>query len=118
MQTSRFDDSSRTVTIDAASVDRVRHLLTHPESAPQTSLRVVASACLLDSVVYALPPPAAHNDLLREMAERRIYGGEPGFLLSNGQFADRRAAALLAMRNGQIKAASGPSSLQSNDLWK
>lgn len=119
MRTSRFDDLLRDLTIDPDSTERVRHLLAHEESAPQTSLRVVAPACLFNDVVYTLPPPATHSDVLREMAEKRIYGGEAGFLLSNGQFASRRDAALLAMRNGQIKAASGSvSSLQSGDLWE
>lgn len=42
---------------------------------------------------------------------------EQGFLLNNGRFAMRKAAAALAVRNGQIDAPKWPPNLYSEDLW-
>lgn len=116
MQIWRFDDPMRDLTLDPESAERVLHLFVRPT--PPAPSRVVAPACLLEGVVYALAPPGAHAELLRHMAARRLYGGEAGFLLDSGQFASRRDAARVAARSGQVKAAAKIDSLQSGDLWE
>lgn len=116
MQIQRFDDLLRDLTLDSESAERVRHLFAR--TTPAAPPRVVAPACLLEGVVYALAPPASHAEVLQHMAAKRLYGGEAGFLLDNGQFASRRDAARVAARSGQVKVASRIDSLQSGDLWK
>ena len=42
---------------------------------------------------------------------------EQGFLLSDGRFARRKAAASVALRAGQIEKLNWPPNLYSEDLW-
>lgn len=107
--------------LDPESASRVFHLITQSTDAPARDLRVVAAACLLGDVIYSLPPPARHSAVLQWIARRDLdippMEGT-GFLLSNGQFANRRAAAALALRNGQVSAVAHPfQGLYSEDLW-
>lgn len=103
---------------DPTSAERVQSLITLTRDAPRESLRVVAAACLLDDVIYSMPPPARHSNLLREMASKNLDGGEQGFILNSGQFVTRRAAAALAIRNDQIKSVLHPAhGLYTDDLF-
>ncbi len=108
-------------TIDPASAERVASLITLPDDCDRDDLRVVAAACYLDGVIYTMPPPARHHDVVHEMSGRGLSvmraDCEQGFLLNNGRFAMRKAAAALAVRNGQIDAPKWPPNLYSEDLW-
>lgn len=87
-------------------------------------LTVVAAAVRRDGVVYSLPPPARHHDVIWEIcAKCGLSGYQPrvddqGFLLSDGRYAMRRAAAHVALRSGQVTTVAHPShGLFSEDLW-
>ena len=102
--------------LDPESASRVFHLITQSTDAPARDLRVVAAACLLGDVIYSLPPPARHSAVLQWIARRDLdippMEGT-GFLLSNGQFANRRAAAALALR----KVSGAPGLRPLANLW-
>ena len=113
-----------------AMIDQVKHLITLPETADRSDLRVVAAAILLGKEIYALPPPARHHDVIHmvnEIRERWCLPRRPvmrqdefeqGFLLNNGRFASRRAAAHIALLNRQVeKIAHLRHGLFSEDLW-
>ena len=86
-------------------------------------LRVVSVAIKLRDVVYSLPPPARHHDVIRDMrvrhgiVEDQNAEWEQGFLLNDGRFARRVAAGAIAVGNGQIAALKWPPNLYSEDLW-
>ena len=84
--------------------------------------RVVAAAISVNGTVYSLPAPARHHDVIRHMRMERGIGPqdetwEQGFLLSDGRFARRKAAASVALRAGQIEKLNWPPNLYSEDLW-
>lgn len=64
------------------------------------NLYIVAAACLVDNVIYALPAPNRHHNIINKL---KIQPGmdEQGFLLSDGRFVMRKAAKVLAEANGQ-----------------
>ncbi len=70
--------------------------------------------------VWSLPRPARHDAILRLMHENGVdvrHGGiEQGFLLSDGRFAERGPAHLIAKNAGQVGKLIG-SVLTSEDLW-
>ena len=82
---------------------------------------ILAVAIRQAGVVYTLPRPARHHDVIRLMAER--YGlptpvaGEQGFLDSELGFLDRGQAASRALDSGQVAALRCPPELFSEDLW-
>ena len=88
---------------------------------PNETRTVVAAAVrLVGGEVHSLPAPARHHHIIHALAEqgRRQQGGDvQGFLLSNGQFADRCQAGQIACDGGQIDALKWPPSLYSEDLW-
>jgi len=68
-------------------------------------LRVVAVAIQLYGIVHMLPPPFRHYHVMQYMTQ--IYrdtriDGEQGFLLSDGRFARRAPAMLVARAAGQL----------------
>lgn len=88
------------------------------------ALRVVAAAILkLDGdEIVSLPPPARHHDLITLLTKRDgVYDwrNEQGFLLSDGQFARRAPALIIAREAGQIVARCGgdQTRLYSENLW-
>lgn len=104
-------------------------ILILPEEA-RKDLRVVAAAVLWVDTIYALPPPARHHDVIHTLHDARQWWSEQkiqplnhsefeqGFLLNNGRFASRRAAAHIALLNGQVeKIAHLRHGLFSEDLW-
>lgn len=90
-----------------------------------TPLRVVAAAVMTaDGVIHSMPPPARHHNIIHAMHMARMpeatfieAHGEQGFLLSDGTFAGRVRAGLLAIAARQIAQLQYPPRLYSEDLW-
>lgn len=88
-----------------------------------TAPLTVCEAAILDhdGTIYSVPRPGRHHDVIRLMADtgcKTPVTGKQGFVLSDGFFADRRFAAEVAIRAGQVKALSfQPYDLFSEDLW-
>jgi hypothetical protein len=72
-------------------------------------------------VIHALPPPNRHHNIVHALG----YAGidlvgreEQGFLLSDGSFADRPQALVIARAAGQVLRETGPHiGLFSEDVW-
>lgn len=97
------------------------------EQLRQTPLRVVAVAYRDPTgLILSLPAPHRHSDLLVTLDATAGYFHRPpvdssGFLLSNGTFADRRRALVVARQAGQCRQRlpgqyDGPE-LYSEDVW-
>lgn len=85
-------------------------------SAPEE--RIVAAAIKRDDVVYTLPAPARHNDVIRMMVEQGVpppISHKQGFVTSAGRFVDRTEAADIAYEAKQIPAFVNL--LMSEDVW-
>lgn len=86
-------------------------------------VKVSAAAVLLDGKVYSLSPPARHHSVIHWMVGDLGLGPqtgmwEEGFLLSDGRFARRKPAWIIAERAGQIIRQTGPhGTLYSEDVW-
>lgn len=85
-------------------------------------LLVVAAAILDDDgIIYSVPAPGRHHDVISLMADAGIETpilGEQGFLLSDGRFARRTAAKDVARKAGQLlERASKLKELFSEDVW-
>lgn len=88
-------------------------------------LLVVAAAVWQEGMIYSLPRPARHHDILHKLHALGLpaaVGGpysslEQGFLLSDGAFAGRERAAKLALATGQVQKLHAPPELYSEDLW-
>jgi len=73
-----------------------------------------------DGRIHTLPRPARHSDVIKKMRNEGIDDRPnevQGFLIDNGSFFDRRAAAELALFNTQCKKLIAPPNLCSEDLW-
>ncbi len=84
--------------------------------------RVVAAAIRSEATgeVFSLPPPARHHSVIALMADRFDQRDEQGFLLSDGRFARRKAAYVVAVYAGQLVDGDGTApqhGLFSEDLW-
>lgn len=115
-----LQDEEDRVVLDSWCAERVGHLVTESQDGLREDLRVVAAAVLRDKTIYALPPPARHHHVVHYMAKRGLEQcgtDEQGFLLNDGRFAMRKAAAYLAIRNEQVKRLAHPPNLYSEDLW-
>jgi hypothetical protein len=84
-------------------------------------LRVGAAAIVASNgTLYSLKPPARHDTIFRFMQARgeNCRGTTQGFLLSDGTFATRGRAAVVAFEAGQLpKDTVAPFTLMSEDLW-
>ena len=84
-------------------------------------LTVETAAILLDDVIHTLPRPARHHDIIRKLAAEghpTPIQGVQGFVLSDGQFATRKVARLVAKRAGQVpKSPTPPGPFTSEELW-
>lgn len=97
------------------------------EEPAEAGLRVVAAAHLYSlpvhedpravPVVVSAPPPARHHNLFA--LAWPMPPDESGFLLSDGTFATRERAAVVAIETGQTtpEAMTVPGKLFSEDLW-
>lgn len=95
----------------------------HPLTLGSAELRVVAAAIIgYDGKPYSLPPPARHHDCIAymhfELGHPRPISGVQGFMLSDGRFARRKAARIVAKRANQLlERASKGDTLYSEDVW-
>jgi hypothetical protein len=82
---------------------------------------ILSVAILQDSVLYMLPKPARHSDVIFYMADLGLpipIKGKQGFLDSGMGFVDREQAVGIAKTCGQIvEPAFQPRELFSEDLW-
>jgi hypothetical protein len=88
---------------------------------PQTT-RIAAAAICQGGVIYQLPPPARHHDIIRHMTSTLGIVppviGEQGFVTSDGRFVCRRPALRIAREAGQIIQETAPAhGLFSEDVW-
>ena len=84
--------------------------------------RIVAAACELEGLIYSMPPPGRHHDIMQRLARHYPAGAhccEQGFLTSTGRFLDRTVARYMAIDMKQVKDMSvlHPRHLFSEDLW-
>lgn len=84
-------------------------------------LKVARAAIKLDGIVFSVPPPKRHHDVIRlivDMGGETPVSGEQGFVLSDGSFVDRYEAYKVAKRANQLisRSGSGPK-LYSEDVW-
>ncbi|MHB8413911.1 MAG: hypothetical protein ACYDB1_00755 [Acidiferrobacteraceae bacterium] len=84
-------------------------------------MKVQASAIKHREKVYALPPPAKHPDIIRHWHHKGldISKGQRGFILSDGTFANRHRAYMVAKRANQIRKEmpAHRTRLHSEDVW-
>jgi hypothetical protein len=85
--------------------------------------RIVAAAIFYNGVVYSVPAPGRHHDLIRIMKvqglpDQLLDLRNQGFLTSMGRFVDRYEAAKIARAAGQIiREPTPPDMLTSEDVW-
>jgi len=74
-----------------------------------------------DGVVYDVPPPGRHPDVIHKMRLAGVVGrvGQDwqGFLLTDGRFVGREEAGTIALVGGQLEGLAHPPDLFSEDLW-
>lgn len=75
-----------------------------PEIDPKPQRGIVAAACQVDGLIFSLPAPARHHDVLWSMRSVGVDGIETqGFLDHRGVFVGRKAAMIVAHVWGQVK---------------
>lgn len=86
-------------------------------------LKVAAAAIKVGDLVFSLPRPARHHNILRHMHEIGVKGGPSwiagqGFLLSDGRWVSREEAFEVAKGAGQLNdRVSFRPKLFSEDVW-
>lgn len=81
---------------------------------------IVAAAIKQDDIVYALPAPARHHDVIAHMIGKGVeppVRGNQGFIDHEIGFVDRFEGCQIAVIAGQIKEPQWPPQLYSEDLW-
>ena len=84
---------------------------------------IVAAAVFGGGVIWSLPAPNRHHNVLWEMdrvgVDAILHGGPDaqGFVTSKGRFVTRDEAAEIAISAGQINSLQWPPYLYSEDLW-
>lgn len=90
--------------------------------------RIVAAAIKMDGVIWTVPAPGRHHDVIRRICEMcpsvDVVPGDAtqGFVTDKDRFVDRTAAAILAILANQVKKDVRLSDLRgrqlySEDLW-
>lgn len=87
-----------------------------------TALETVATAAIrVGPVVYIVPRPGRHHDVLRAMPEDVAVNShidDQGFVTSAGRFVDRKEAAAIARAANQLIREPTPRDmLTSEDVW-
>jgi hypothetical protein len=80
--------------------------------------RIERAAVRVGGVVYQVPRPERHHHAIRlaiAAGAEYVTQGEQGFVTSTGRFVERRDAADIAYRAGQIE--QPRVALYSEDLW-
>ena len=70
------------------------------------SERIVAAAVKVGDLIISVPEPERHHNVLHAMTGlgvEAVQSYAQGFLTSEGQFVNRRAALIIARKAGQIK---------------
>lgn len=96
------------------SVEREKEAAT-----PTSPVTIQQAAIRQDNVVYTMPRPARHDNILCSVMTG-VYKhsqAEQGFLTSTGQFVNRTEAARIAIEAGQVEKMAHPPYLYSEDLW-
>jgi len=81
---------------------------------------IAQAAIKQNGVIYTLPRPARHVDVIKHMAQRGLTSvdGVQGFLDIKGNFLAREEAATRALSCGQVKELKfQPNKLFSEELW-
>lgn len=86
--------------------------------------RIVSVAIMIrtENIIVSAPPPARHHDIIyplyHTVPQWIIQPDDQGFLTSEGQFVDRKAAWTIAKKANQIKEIKGvEGTLFSEHLW-
>lgn len=87
--------------------------------------RITGVAITLDGIVYSLPAPNRHHNVIHyviDVTDGDVRPYVQGFITSSGEFLDRKQAMQLAMANGQLNRRPGEQfyqgpELYSEDLW-
>lgn len=93
----------------------------------EAKLWITAVAVIHEGVLWALPPPNRHHNVLHkihadlELGENKPAFGEEGFIIDE-KFVSRELAMLAAKFTGQLNRREGPNYYQgdelfSEDLW-
>jgi hypothetical protein len=90
-------------------------------------MRIEQAAILYDGVIYTLPRPSRHSDVMAMLGEANgrwvLANGAQGFTTNEGGFVDRIVGAKIAREAGQIIARrdghinTDGRDLFSEDLW-
>jgi hypothetical protein len=83
--------------------------------------KIVAAAIKQDGMIFSVPRPGRHHDVIRRMARAGLpipITGEQGFLTSDGEFVGRRLALGIAENAEQVVTKHGSAAeLYSEDVW-
>lgn len=77
-------------------------------------------ACKIDGKVIWAPRPCRHHVILviaHQLGFPTILGEDQGFILKDGTWVDRKTAADIAIKSGQVKKLIAPPNLYSEDLF-
>ena len=82
----------------------------------------IAALRTRDGVIYSLPRPARHHDVIADMhrlgvSARKINYSTQGFIDSHGSFITRVVAKRIAKKAGQLRADTPHKELFSEDVW-
>lgn len=83
-------------------------------------MAILGVAIELDGVVYKLPCPNRHHNVIRHIKETGVgkqAHGKQGFYNHKGEFLDREQAREYALRIGQVRTTEHARELFSKDLW-
>lgn len=83
-------------------------------------LHVVQAAIMKQGIMFTMPRPFRHGHIIRGMCgifPAPNSGDEQGFVLSDGTFADRGKAALVAWNAAQTRGPDALRKLYTEDLW-
>lgn len=84
-------------------------------------LHVVQAAIMKHGIMFTMPRPFRHGHIIRGMCTvlpPPNSGDEQGFMLSDGTFADRGYAMVVAWRAAQVRFPPAPNArLYTEDLW-
>ncbi len=85
---------------------------------------IIAAAIRYKGLVYSLPSPARHHDVIHFIAQtigkgvRLTCAEDQGFITSGShEYVDRIEGAKIALESGQLEKLNHPPRLYSEDLW-
>lgn len=84
------------------------------------SEHIECAALLHESGIHSVEPPERHYHIIKNLAKQGFdipIKGKQGFLTNKGRFVNRKEAADIALKAGQIKNLIAPPNLFTEDLW-